>query len=194
MIEVEKKFLINKEGISKLLEEASFLNEKRFTDTYWDTPNHSLTTKDLWLRSRDGSFELKVPTLTGGKRLIDQYEELDSDNQISNKLNLPERNLEDELKKANYSPFATITTLRKKYKKEGFIIDVDELDFGYNIVEVELMVNDKSEIDNAISKILSFAKSQNLEVGQVRGKIVEYIKRNNPKHYKVLVSAGIVKE
>ena len=173
---------------------AEFINEKKFIDTYWDTPNYTLTTTDFWLRSRGGRFELKVPMLGGGKRVVDQYEELDSDNQISQKLKLPEGVLEEELKKANYKPFATITTIRKKYKKDGFIIDIDELDFGYNIVEVELMVNDKNEIDNAIEKILSFANSHNLEVGQVRGKIVEYLRRNNSKHYKALIDAGIVKE
>lgn len=194
MIEVEKKFLVDKAEIFKLLEGVKFLNERKFSDTYWDTPNYSLTTTDYWLRSRDGRFELKVPTLAGGKRLVDQYEELDSDNQIAQKLGFPSGNLEEELRKASYSPFATITTLRKKYKKDGFIIDIDELDFGYNILEVELMVNDKSGIEGAINKILSFAKAHNLEVGQVRGKIVEYLKRNNPKHYKALVNAGVVKE
>ena len=194
MIEVEKKFLIDKSEISKLLEGAEFLNERKFNDTYWDTPDYSLTTTDHWLRSRDGRFELKVPTLAGGKRLVDQYEELDSDNQIANKLNLSADKLEDELRRANYSPFATITTLRKKYKKDGFIIDIDALDFGYNIVEVELMVNDKDEIENAINKILKFAKINNLEIGQVRGKIVEYIKRNSQRHYKALVATGVVKE
>ena len=194
MIEVEKKFLIDKGGLAKLLEGAEFVNERKFTDTYWDTSDHSLTTTDFWLRSRDGRFELKVPMLGGGKRIVDQYEELEADSQISDKLNLQQGTLEEELKKANYKPFGAITTIRKKYKKDGFIIDVDELDFGYNIVEVELMINDKNEIDNAIEKILSFADSNNLEVGQVRGKIVEYLRRNNAKHYRALADAGIVKE
>lgn len=194
MIEVEKKFLIDENNIQKLVEGAEFVNEKKFIDTYWDMADYSLTITDFWLRSRDGRFELKVPMLGGGKRLVDQYEELDSDNQIANKLSLPTGNLEKELRGANYSPFATITTIRNKYKKDGFIIDIDELDFGYNIVEVELMVNEKGEIDNAINKILSFAKANNLEVSQVRSKIVEYIKRNNPQHYKALLNAGIVKE
>lgn len=194
MIEVEKKFLIDKSQISRLLKGAEFVNERKFTDTYWDTSNYSLTTTDFWLRSRDGRFELKVPMLGGGKRLVDQYEELDSDNQIADKLNLPAGNLEQELRRANYKQFATITTLRKKHKKDGFIIDIDELDFGYNIVEIELMVNEKSEIDNAIQKILAFAESHKLEVGQVRGKIVEYLRRNNLQHYKALVDAGIVRE
>lgn len=194
MIEVEKKFLVEENDIPKLLVEADFLNEKKFTDTYWDTLNYSLTTTDFWLRSRDGRFELKVPMLGGGKRVIDQYEELESDEQISDKLNLPRGILEEELRKNDYKPFATITTLRKKYKKDGFIIDVDELDFGYNIVEVELMVDEKIEIDTAVQKILSFAHRYNLSVNQVRGKIVEYIRRSSSKHYKALVDAGVARE
>lgn len=194
MIEVEKKFLIDKSELSGLLEGAEFVSEKKITDVYWDTSDHSLTTKDLWLRLREGRFELKVPTLEGGKRLVDQYEELDSDDQITSKLNLEAGDLEKILKGAGYNPFASITTLRKKYKKEGFIIDVDEVDFGYNIVEVELMVSDKSEISDAINKIFSFANSYGLKVGQVRGKIVEYIKRNRQEHYKALIESGIVRE
>ncbi len=194
MIEVEKKFIINEANLPKLLDGADFLNQKKFTDTYWDTPNYSLTTTDFWLRSRDGRFELKVPMLGGGKRVVDQYEELESDEQISDKLNLPRGRLEEELRKADYKPLATITTLRKKYKKDDFIVDVDELDFGYNIVEVELMVNDKSEIDDAVNKIISFANSHNLAVGQVRGKIVEYLRRNNTRHYRALIDSGVVKE
>jgi len=194
MIEVEKKFLINPSDVTRLLSGAEFVSETKNVDIYWDTPDYSLTTKDLWLRSRNGKFELKIPMHGGEGRVFDQYEELDSDKQIADKLNLPPGVLQDELSKANYRPFAELHTLRKKYKKGGFVVDVDELDFGYNIVEVEMLVNDKSEIDGAIKKILSFADDHNLKISQVRRKVAEYLKRNDAKHYKALVDVGVVND
>ena len=194
MIEVEKKFLINPSDVTRLLSGAEFVSQTKNVDIYWDTPDYSLTTKDLWLRSRNGKFELKVPMHGEGGRVFDQYEELDSDKQISDKLNLSQGVLQDELSRVNYRPFAELHTLRKKYKKGGFVIDVDELDFGYNIVEVEMLVNDKSEVDGAIKKILSFADDHNLKISQVRRKVAEYLKRNDAKHYKALVDAGVVQD
>ena len=70
---------------------------------------------------------------------------------------------------------------------------VDSQDFTYNIGEIELMVNDKSEIENAIEKIMVFTKEQNLAIAPVRGKVIEYLRKMKPKHYQALVQAGVVK-
>ncbi|OGC82605.1 MAG: hypothetical protein A2788_00165 [Candidatus Abawacabacteria bacterium RIFCSPHIGHO2_01_FULL_46_8] len=99
--------------------------------------------------------------------------------------------------KAGYSPFCTCKTTRRKYKKEPFIIDLDIVDFQdfiYYIGEIELMVNEKSEIESAIGKIIDFAKSQNLTIAPVRGKVLEYLKRVKPNHYQTLVRAKVVKD
>ena len=37
MIEVEKKFILNEQDKERLTKEAQFLNERVFTDTYYDT-------------------------------------------------------------------------------------------------------------------------------------------------------------
>ena len=86
---------------------------------------------------------------------------------------------------------------RKKYKRGPFIIDLDIVDFQdfiYNIGEIELLINDKSDIENAIEKIMLFAKEKNLTIAPVRGKVVEYLKRIKPDHYQALVYAGVVKD
>lgn len=198
MIEVEKKFILNEQDKGRLTKDAQFLNERVFTDIYYDTEIFSLTSKDKWLRSREGRFELKLPLHEGVERLADQYDELEDEQKIRTALNLPSNgNLADDLTKVRYSPFCTCKTTRRKYKKEPFIIDLDVVDFQdftYNIGEIELMVNDKSEIEGAIEKIMDFAKAQNLIIAPVRGKVIEYLKRVKPNHYQALVKSGVVKD
>ena len=198
MIEVEKKFILNDQDKERLTKDAQFLNERIFTDIYYDTEFFSLTSKDKWLRSREGRFELKLPLDDGADRLADQYDELEDEQKIREALNLSSNgNLADDLAKAGYSPFCTCKTTRIKYRKEPFIIDLDIVDFQdftYNIGEIELMVNDKSEIGGAIEKIMTFAKEQNLTIAPVRGKVIEYLKRAKQNHYQALIQAKVVKD
>ncbi|RJQ30190.1 CYTH domain-containing protein [Candidatus Parcubacteria bacterium] len=121
MIEVEKKFILNEQDKERLRKDAEFLNERVFTDIYYDTEIFSLTSKDKWLRSRDGRFELKLPLHEGVERLADQYDELEDKEKIREALNLPSNgNLADDLAKAGYFPFCVCKTTRRKYKKEPF--------------------------------------------------------------------------
>ena len=85
-----------------------------------------------------------------------------------------------------------MTTTRRKYKDGQFVIDLDEIDFGYNIGEIELLVNDKSAMEEAVAQILDFANKKGLVIAPVRGKVIEYIKRNNINHYRALEEAGIL--
>ena len=48
MIEVEKKFILNEQAVERLTKNAQFLNERIFTDIYYDTENFSLTSYDKW--------------------------------------------------------------------------------------------------------------------------------------------------
>jgi len=48
MIEVEKKFILNEQDVERLTKNAQFLNERIFTDIYYDTENFSLTSYDKW--------------------------------------------------------------------------------------------------------------------------------------------------
>ncbi len=198
MIEVEKKFILNEQDKEQLTKDVQFLNERVFTDIYYDTEIFSLTANDKWLRSREVRFELKLPLHEGVDRLADQYDELEDEQQIREALNLPVNgNFADDLVKAGYSPFCICKTTRRKYKKDSFIIDLDVIDFQdftYNIGEIELMVNEKSEIESAIERIMDFAKAQNLTIVPVRGKVIEYLKRTKPNHYQALVKAGVVKD
>jgi len=198
MIEIEKKFALSDKDQERLIQGAQFLKEKTFTDIYYDTADLALTTNDKWLRSRDGKFELKLSLRLGTDRLADQYDELEDDDSIKSALGLSGNDgLADLLAANGYTPFVVITTTRTKYHKDGFGIDLDAIDFGdyiHHICEIELMVENQSDIDNAIERIINFAKDQGLTVGPVRGKVVEYLKKSNPAHYWALVKADVVKD
>lgn len=198
MIEVEIKFILNNEDTKHLIGDADFLRERVFTDIYYDTDGFSLTSRDRWLRSREGRFELKCPVYQKAERLADQYEELGDEQKIREVLNLSAKgSLTDDLARNGYRPFCSCKTTRSKYKKGLFVIDLDIVDFQdftYNIAEIELMVNEKAEIEGAIHDILSFAGKRKLIIAPVRGKVVEYLKRKRPDHYHVLVLAGVIED
>ena len=198
MIEVEKKFLLTEVNKKRLIRDAQFLHEYVFTDTYYDTQDFSLTGTDIWLRSREDRYELKVPMQEAGARATDQYEEMEEESAIRTFLNLPsDGTLAEVLASNGYKPFCTCKTTRRKYQKSPFIIDLDVVDFDhfvYTIGEIELMVSRKSEIEGAVEKIIAFAKENQLTMAPVRGKVIEYLKRERPEHYHYLTQAGIVQD
>lgn len=196
MIEVESGFIITPEQEEKLIEGADFLGEKKFTDVYYDDEEYSLTTKDIWLRKRDDKFELKVSLNKSiEKRVSDQYEELDNETDILKYFGADTiRLFGDFLKERGYKPFCEITTMRRKYKKDGFNIDLDTVNFGYEILEIELMVSGSSKMDEATQSIIKFAEKHNITKEEEWGKVIEYVRRNNPEHFKALVDAKIIKQ
>ncbi len=196
MIEVEKKFVLNNEIIERLTKDAELISEKSFTDSYYDTNDFRLTTRDTWLRIRDDVFQLKVPLNLNGQgrqRVVDQYHELDTEEKIREALEIAtHQTLKEDLEARGFLVVATFRTSRKKYRKQGFIIDLDQADFDYTIGEIELLAENQGAVDEAINKILAFAKTHELVIQPVRGKLIEYLKRFSPVHYHRLVEAGVV--
>lgn len=197
MIEVEKKFILTPEQEKSIIKDAEFLGEKQFTDIYYDDADFSLTTKDIWLRERDGRHELKLPMNESlENRVSDQYRELDAEDDILAHFGARGISIKDFLTKKGYLPFCTITTTRRKYKKEGFVVDLDITDFGYTLAEIEYMVSDESEIKEATNTIIKFAEKHGVASGSailVRGKVVEYLKLKNPTHFQALIDAKVIK-
>ncbi|MFA6082588.1 MAG: CYTH domain-containing protein [Patescibacteria group bacterium] len=193
MIEVEKKFKLSGQDIERLTRDAEFLKERTFTDIYFDDEKYSLTSNDKWLRARDGLYELKLPMHAGVDRKADQYDEIEDEQKIREVLNIPTDQKIDEI----YAPFCNVTTTRKKYKKDQFIIDLDDVDYGdfkYSLGEIELLVNNQSDIEKAIAEIMDFANKYQLSVAMVRGKVIEYLKQVKPEHYQALIKAKVVKD
>lgn len=194
MIEVEKKLKITPEQEKNLIAGAEFIKEEKLLNSCYDNPEYSLTKKDLWLRDRNGRFEMKIPIAANH---IGQYEELENDGEIKKALDFPETaDLRQELAARGYSPFYSCLTIRRKYKKEGFTIDLDSTHFNretvYEIVEIELLVKEKEESAAAIARIKEFAAKNGIPYNKARGKIIEFLKRYRPEHYRTLVAAGVI--
>jgi len=201
MIEVERKFALTEESERALTRDAEFVKEKSFLDVYYDTASYLLTTRDLWLRERDRRFELKLPL--HGKDRTDfsatRYREIDDETGIRQELEIPMRGeFLDDLEEEGYQPFCYITTVRRKYRKNGFTIDCDTVtsddDFSYRVGEVEMIVEDESQMGEAQTQIEKFLTDHGIELKLVRGKILEYLKQKRPEHFQALVEAGGIKE
>lgn len=199
MIEVEQKFLLKNDDARRLRDGATFVDEYTMNDAYYDTVDCALGRRDIWLRFRNDRWELKVPLHghTNAGTAMQQYDELEDDSSIRKFLSMPDDgNLADDLARTGYAVIAQYRTTRRKFKKGDFVIDFDFADYGdstYEIVEIELMVSDRNEMDAAAARIREFAKQYDLSAVPVRGKLIEFFKRQKPEIYQTLQTAGIVK-
>lgn len=174
MIEVEKKFRPTQEQLTALLEGAEFIGEKILNDVYYDYPDYRLFEKEIRLRERNGIYELKI----GDDEVAGIAEEIEGEEDIKFylKIEVPLK----EFIKDNLIKIIEYTTTRIKYKKDEFSIDVDDLSFGFKCVEIELMVSDNSEADEAHNKIINFAQHYGFEIRDVPSKREEYFRLFKP--------------
>jgi len=199
MFEVEKKFKLSEDEEKKLLEGAEFVSEKTFTDVYFDTDEYALSKNDMWLRKRGEQFELKIPMHDSeGRKRVQRYQEIEGEEKIREIFAIaPISDFETDIGSLGYKAFCTCITTRRKFTKEGFIIDIDlvnYVDFSYGIAEIELLVEKKDQMKKAAEKIEQFATKNGLEKIYVRGKVLEYLFRKKPEHFAALLEAGVVVE
>jgi adenylate cyclase class IV len=200
VIEIEKKFLLTPLQQQALLNDAQLVDERLVKDSYFDTDDYRITVNNLWFRKRNSSYELKVPLKTNSALpAIDKFHELTEIEEICKVLNLNKSaDFESELLRNRIKAFMTCSTARKSYSKQGFRIDIDSAtylnsEFIYNIAEIELIVDDESEASRAERRILDFAKSFGLDTSKfILGKVAAYLKKEDTKHYSVLVNSGIL--
>lgn len=172
MIEVEKKFQPTEEHLASLLQSADFRGEIVNHDIYYDYSDYRLLKNRVRLRSRNGKFELKIGKSAG------VAEEIENDREIAAYFGIT-TNVHDFVT-TELHPIIDYKTNRKKYLKEGFSIDVDKLDFGFNVCEIELLVENEKEIKDAEEKIIHFAARFNCEVQKNLSKRKEYLRLFNP--------------
>jgi adenylate cyclase class IV len=81
-LEVECKFLCNKELEGEISRRALSSQDKKITDNYFDTEAMTLLRIDNWLRRRNDLFELKIPSvsLVDRIRLLEERKERHVDN------------------------------------------------------------------------------------------------------------------
>ncbi len=198
MFEVEQNFNLSPDQKERLLDRAEFRHEKTILDIYFDTAAHALSCKDMWLRDRDGRFELKVPADMHGASVIDQYEEIENEEEIRRAIELPDAgDMRDDLAKNGYQPFCACATVRKTYVKDGFTIVLDEVGYRdsawtYKTCEIELLVETRERMSDASRRIAEFARLHGLKSEYLLGKVVAYLQREKPEHYGALVDAGVI--
>jgi adenylate cyclase class IV len=181
MIEVEKKFQPTKEQLEKLLEGAEFLGLKINHDLYYDYDDLRLFHDNIKLRNRNGSFELKI-----GKQLSEDetdsiHTEIEDEEEIKKYLDittpLEQYTKEQMIVSSDY------VNNRKKYKKGEFTIDVDSMDFGYELCEVELLVPSEEKAKEASDVILAFVKQFGIEIQKIPSKRETYLRLKKPELY-----------
>ena len=189
------KFVTTPEDEARLTTDAKFVREETHTDVYYDTPDFALTTKDIWLRCRSGRWELKVGKGNSSEEPARQYDEIEDEAGIAEKLKLKASKgpLKERLERAGYGVCITLTTVRKKYEKDGFHIDIDSvIESGQEVIEVEFMAKDESEVPAAMKRVQEFGERYHLRRGLKRGKVAEYLRTQNPKHFEALVASGTI--
>lgn len=197
MIEVEQKFFYTDEQRARLIEGADFVGEKEMRDVYYDTDDLSLSKKDTWLRRRGRRFEIKTPLHDNFGDAIQQYDEIEDEPGLRKFLGFKKKEpLEKSLTARGYKPIAEYYTVRSTYRKGDFIIDFDDSDYGeskYQILEIELQVENIEEMAAAADRIRSFGQEYGFSGVAIRGKLIEYFKRLRPDIYHTLKEAGVVK-
>lgn len=178
MIEVERKFQPTEEQLKALLKDAEFVGDKVNHDVYYDYPDYRLMKEGVRLRSRNNNFELKLGQSRGVNTEIEERKEIEKYFKTDNL---------EEFIKQNFVVIIEYVTKRMEYKKAGFIIDVDETDFGFNVCEIELMVENEDGVKEAKEKIKNFAEEYGWEITKILPKGLEYLRILKPEVYKELI-------
>lgn len=196
MLEIKKKFIPTGAQKKKLLEGAKFLGEEKFTDEYYDNENFSLAFNDIWLSKRGEEFNLKIPIHESREEFIEKYYRIKGEMAIRDIFAIPMiGTFEKDLESFGHKPFGIFETVRNKYEKNGFIINLDEADFGdwqYELVEIELLVESKDEMKDAEERVYEFASRFGLGTIYSNGKLKEFIKRKMPDIYEKLKKEKVV--
>src|SRR5690606_37980408 len=127
------------------------------------------------LRLRNGSFELKIGKGRGAAQEIITEKEIGQYLKINSSI--------QEFMGQSLKVFMEFKTNRKEYKKNGFIIDYDETDFGCKVYEIEKIVENEKDIPEAKKKIKEFVLSHGIEIRKALGKRKEYLKKFKPVLY-----------
>jgi hypothetical protein len=117
MIEVEKKLNPSFGTVGRIKNDAVFVASKTMNDVLYDYPDLSLIKNNIWLRKRNGKFELKVTKDKDRKnRFLDIYDEIEEESRICETLNI--KSITD----GKFIEVANLITKREKYKLGEFNI------------------------------------------------------------------------
>ncbi len=196
MIEVEIRVYVTDEQARALIAGAQFESQKSLVTEIYDTADFKLTTKNFWLRRRNGAFELKYPAMQGANLQLDQnipVYEITDELEIRRILQLQTKGtLQEALSEAGVVVLYRFTNTRQTYTKDGFTIDFDHADFGdltYNICEIEKLVALVDQTKQALDSLYAFAKRYGISTERAEGKLEHYMRIKNPAHYYAIANS-----
>ncbi|KAA8495947.1 Thiamine-triphosphatase [Porphyridium purpureum] len=216
MIEVERRVEYDDLTRGLLLEGAQLIGNERVEDVYFDTERYSVTSRDWWLRLRkrgeEKTWQLKVPAQGGMKgSAVDTYIEIEEPLEIARLISqalegketrtseMAADDLGGALKFLGLRECISIETMRESHQKEfcGCMvrIDLDRCSFGYQVAELEIMVEDhadKTEMAKAAALLEDFIQAHGLQNRSAESKLLRYIKTRAPNHRRALESCGIL--
>ncbi|KAM4706457.1 thiamine-triphosphatase [Discoglossus pictus] len=204
-IEVERKFNPGPDLEERLRDlGAELRKELVFRDSYYDSPDLRLTLRDLWLRRRGDKWELKHPPERGTLGLTGastQYRELNCEadivRRVSEELEIPCPHSVDSL---GLMEFASFVTSRRSFQlpprgDSGLrvIVDLDMADFGFEVGEVEVLVQTQEEVQMAMEEVEEICKQLGvLSDSPVPGKMSTFLRLNRADHYNQLKAAHVL--
>jgi len=245
-VEIEAKFSFTPDDEARLegLSELQDAGKQTFVDVYFDHPDNLLLSScDIWLRQREGQWQLKVPirffndksrTKDNSKlsptESLGEYKELTTDSSIiefllSRGFIKRGNSLHEALELEGFTPLCELKTHRRSFKfqnppsffpegassssslenygniRGNLRIDLDtaawnsNYPFLYRVGEIEVMVeNCPNQIFNAQKRIREFAEMNgfNIRTNVPHGKVMEYLRQNNPQHYQTLTLNGVM--
>ena len=188
MIEVEKKYIVDDNIKQNIMKSAKFIAEVQNHDIYYDYPDFQLFKNDTYFRCRNGKYELKVPSKehTHAKDEVEVYNEISSTKQILGHFGYGSDENVDDIIKEHFVSIGEYVVTRTTYQWDQFRIDLDVTDFGYKMMEIELIVNSEKEIADAERSIIALAERLEIENTNVPGKLRKYLSMNNPEAAKEL--------
>eukprot|EP01084_Bolivina_argentea_P210397 358124_1 len=200
VIEIERAFRLHPNIENRL----NYLGAKLFKqikqhDIYFDTKNCVLTRNDYWLRTRNNVWQLKYQTNHSHKSNIKQkslavYNEIQGFKKVHDKISNT-----FSINKFELFPLADFITNRKAYKiaynKREYSIDLDFTDFNYNMIEIETLIDNESEINKANRELDAFCNVvfEDMEIESMETpytKIQMYLYHNNLVAHDLIVDAG----
>ena len=163
-IEVKRKFKVYDDSDIKLVNKGGKLLETEiFEDQYLDDDCYNLTLTDSWLRKRNTTFEFKINSssvLSGGEILSDEKAIIESLQKMFPKtidIGLHE-SLSELLDDLGFSEFASFQTTRKLYQLDDLTFTLDMTDFGFQVSDIMVIVDNPAKISDAILRIDNVAK------------------------------------
>lgn len=193
-IEIERKVRLEAHQLNKITQQGTLLTEKCLSDSYFDTLDYRYTTQNMWLRQREGIFELKVG-IKKPNGLVDRYEELTEEKSILKYLGY-DIDLQTAISQKELSCFCSFKTQRKSYQVGELKVDIDEADFGdlhYQVAEIEIVVSDLDKVQAAEQKLAEFINEMGINATlPVPAKLTYYLYYKRPDHYQALVRNKVI--